>query len=108
VVIGSRSNAKAKLVRTLSGRSRERREAGAFLAEGVRLIEEALTSDWPFRFVLYGGELSDRGRRLVMELRGRGVEADEVAAGLLSSLGETATSQGLLAVLARSANSRSC
>ena len=41
-IITSSQYAKIKLARALSGRAKERREAGAFLAEGVRLLEEAL------------------------------------------------------------------
>ena len=98
--ISSPQNAKIKLVHALSGRTRERREAEAFLAEGVRLVEEALESNWPFRFVLYSKELNDRGRQLLARLQQRGIEADKVAAKLLASISETETSQGLLAVLA--------
>ena len=99
VTIASAQNAKLKLVRALAGRSRERREAGAFLAEGVRLVEEALASGWPFRYVLFGGELTERGRNLVARLRERGIETAEISEKLLASLSETETSQGLLAVL---------
>ena len=51
-MISSSQNARIKLVRALAGRPKERREAGAFLAEGVRLVEEAHTAGWPFRFAL--------------------------------------------------------
>ena len=68
VMISSSSNPKIKLVRSLSGRAKERREAGAFLAEGVRLVEEANIAGWPFRFALYSDELSERGMELVGKL----------------------------------------
>ena len=35
------------------GRPKERQAAGAFVAEGVRLVEEALSAGWPVRYVLY-------------------------------------------------------
>src|SRR5512141_497775 len=98
-MILSSQNAKVKLVRALGGRAKERREAGTFLAEGVRLVEEALTAGWPFRFVLHTGELSDRGRALLAKLQERKIEVDEVDGGLMQSLSETETSQGILAVL---------
>ncbi len=88
-----------QLVRDLLGRPKERREAGAFVAEGVRLVEEALAAEWPFRFVLTGETLSERGRALVAELKSHGVETEAVAKGLLQSVGETESSQGILAVL---------
>lgn len=98
-MISSAQNAKVKLVRALSGRARDRREAGAFLAEGVRLVEEALATGWPFRFVLYGSGVSDRGRELVRRLAANGVETEEVSEPLIRALGDTETPQGLLAVL---------
>ena len=99
-MITSASNSKVKLVRALAGRARDRREQQAFLAEGVRLVEEALASDWPFRFVLYADELSDRGRQLLGRIQQRGIETDEIASRLLATLSATETSQGILAVLA--------
>ena len=52
-MITSSQNSKIKLVRALLGRTKERREAGAFVVEGVRLVEEAVNADWGFQFVLY-------------------------------------------------------
>jgi RNA methyltransferase, TrmH family len=98
-MILSSQNAKVKLVRGLVGRAKERREAGAFLAEGVRLVEEALVAGWPFRFVLHSGGLSERGRELVAKLAQHKIDVDEVDSGLMKSLSETETSQGILAVL---------
>lgn len=88
-----------QLVRSLLGRPKENREAGAFVAEGVRLVEEALAAEWPFRFVLAGETMSKRGRALVAELQTRGVETDVVVKGLMKTLGEMESSQGILAVL---------
>lgn len=99
-MITSASNSKVKLVRAIAGRARDRREQQAFLAEGVRLIEEALKSGWPFRFVLHTSELSARGVELLAQLQQRGIEIDEVSTRLLASISETENSQGILAVLA--------
>jgi TrmH family RNA methyltransferase len=98
-MITSSQNPKLKLARALQGRPKERREEGAFLAEGVRLIEEALTAEWPIRFVLYSDGLSERGQVLIAKLQGAGLEIDEVAGDLLQSASGTETSQGILAVL---------
>lgn len=98
-MITSASNTKLKLVRSLTGRSKERREAGAFVAEGVRLVEEALSSEWPFRFVLHAGEPGPRSQKLLVSLRQREIEVEEVSEKLLASLSETENSQGILAVL---------
>jgi RNA methyltransferase, TrmH family len=102
-MITSTHNSKIQLVRSLLGRSKERREAGAFVAEGVRLLEDALRAKWPFRFVLIGETLNERGKELVTELRGRGADIEVVADNLMQSVGETESSQGILAVLEYSA-----
>jgi len=77
----------------------ERYEQGAFLAEGVRLVEEAVNRQWGFRFVLYDETLSERGKSLVESLGTRGVACEEVSPSLMKSLSDTETSQGILAVL---------
>jgi TrmH family RNA methyltransferase len=98
-MIISSHNLKLKLIRALAGRSKERRENGAFLAEGVRLVEEALTADWPFRFILYGESLGARGLDLVEKLKSKKVEVEQVTDKLLAEVCETETTQGIIAVL---------
>jgi TrmH family RNA methyltransferase len=98
-MIISSQNPRIKLVRTLMGRARERREAGAFVVEGVRLVEEAGTRNWSVRFALYDASLNERGSSLVEQLLSRGVEVEEVSEQLMKSLSDTETPQGILAVL---------
>lgn len=98
-MITSAQNPKLKLVRALMGRAKERREAGAFVAEGVRLIEDAVNADWPFRFVLFDETLNERGTSNVKRLTSLGVDCDEIPSNLMKSLSDTETSQGILAVL---------
>jgi RNA methyltransferase, TrmH family len=98
-MITSTHNSRIQLVRSLLGRPKERHEIGAFVAEGVRLVEEALAAEWPFRFVLAGESLGKRGRTLVADLQSRGVETQIIADNLMQSVSETETSQGILAVL---------
>ncbi len=98
-MITSPQNPKLKLTRSLAGRPKERLEAQAFLAEGVRLVEEALAADWPMRFVLYADGLNERGRELIKELGAKSIEVEQVSETLLNSISETENSQGILAVL---------
>src|SRR5690349_21555024 len=98
-VITSNQNSKIKLIRALLGRAKERREANAFAVEGVRLVEEAINSNWGFQFVLYSDGLSERGINLVETLEAKKIEVEKVESDLLQSLSETETSQGILAVL---------
>jgi len=98
-VITSSQNPKLKLARALMGRSKERREANAFVVEGVRLIEEAITAGWKFQFALYSDGLSERGQDLVRILIAHRIDTEEVSGDLLQKVSETETPQGLLAVL---------
>lgn len=98
-MITSAQNSKIKLVRALLGRPKERRAANAFVAEGVRLVEEAEGRDWKFRFALYGDSLNERGRSVVERLRSGGVDVEEVSESLMKSLSDTETPQGILAIL---------
>ena len=59
--ISSPQNPKVKLVRTLTGRPKERREQQAFVAEGVRLVEEALASGHRCSAVFDGERLANYG-----------------------------------------------
>ena len=98
-MITSSQNTKVKLARSLMGRAKERREAGMFVVEGVRLVEEAVKGDWRLETVLYDGSLSERGKSQVESLKSKGVEVEEISTDLMKSLSETETPQGMLAIL---------
>ncbi len=98
-MITSNQNPKIKIVRALLGRAKERREAGAFVVEGVRLVEEAAKGDWRFEIVLYDETLSKRGRSQVESLRSRDVDVEEVSISVMKSISETEAPQGILAIL---------
>lgn len=98
-MITSNQNSKIKLVRALLGRAKERREAGAFVIEGVRLVEEAVKGDWRFESVLYDETLSERGKLQVEGLRLKGVDVEEVSPSVMKSLSDTESPQGILAIL---------
>ena len=98
-MITSAHNTRIQQVRRLIGRPRERRQDGAFVVEGVRLVEEALQAGWPFRFCLYDQGLGDRGKTLVQNLLAKGISCEETSLGLLQKVSETENTQGLLAVV---------
>ena len=98
-MITSSQNPKLKLARALQGRPKERQEANAFVIEGVRLIEEAVTAGWRFQFALFSDGLSERGQDLLKVLAAHRVDVEEVAGDLLQKVSETETPQGILAVL---------
>ena len=76
-----------------------RRELNQYAAEGVRLLEESLRHGVdPLALYCDPGALSDRGRQLAEELRGRGVRCEEIAAHQIESSADTKTPQGLIGV----------
>lgn len=98
--ISSSSNSKLKLVRTLQTRSRKRLQEAAFIAEGVRLLEEVSAANWPVRFILYDDSLSERGDKLVGDFSNHpNIEVIKISNELMSNITDTDTSQGILAVL---------
>lgn len=98
-MITSNQNSKIKFVRALLGRAKERREANAFVVEGVRLVEEAANSNWGFRFALYDDSLRERGLKVVEKLKDQKIDVVKVESRLLQSLSGTETPQGILAVI---------
>lgn len=98
-MITSNQNPKIKFVRSLFGRAKERRDAGAFVIEGVRLVEEAIKANWPIQFILFDDSLSERGKTKIENLKSEGADVEEVSTSVMQDLSETETPQGILAVL---------
>ena len=98
-MITSIHNPKIQFVRKLQSRSRARREAGGFVVEGVRLVEEALRLGWQASLVLYESNLDERGQKIVQGFAGQGAAIEEVSPEVLQAASDTETPQGLLAVL---------
>lgn len=99
-MITSSSNAKIKLVRALQTQPRKRKQESNFVAEGVRLVEEALAVQWPLEFILYDNTLSERGKTLLETLPSTNVSlAYEVTPEIMAEISDTESPQGILAVL---------
>lgn len=98
-MITSTKNPKIQQVRSLLARSSERKEQKAFVAEGVRLVEEALQSAWPVRQVFISPDISGRGRKVAAAYAALGAEVEEVSPEVMQAATGTETSQGLLAIL---------
>jgi len=98
-MITSAQNPKIQAVRELLSRPRARREAGAFVIEGVRLAEEAVDSGWPVQQGFFSEEVSSRGQALVQRLIEKGAPIEQISTSLAQSLADTESSQGLLLIL---------
>lgn len=82
-------------------RRKGRKRRGLGVAEGVRLVEEALAAGVPFRGVLADPTLrqSPRGAALLEGLASHAVPIQELAERELRDLADTDTPQGVLAVI---------
>lgn len=99
-MITSVQNPKIKWVRLLQSDPGARREAEAFVVEGVRLAEEAATAGYPAQLVLYSQGLGERGRQVVDRFAANGAAVEMVADHVLRAASDTQTPQGVLAVVA--------
>jgi TrmH family RNA methyltransferase len=97
-MITSSKNPKIQYIRTLIARGQTRTKESAFVAEGVRLLEESLNSPLKPSQILFSSKLSDRGKLLVEELSQKAEFVEEVPDHLLQTISDTETSQGVLAV----------
>jgi RNA methyltransferase, TrmH family len=100
-VSASKGGALLTTIRDLA-RRRGRERRGLALAEGVRLVEEAVAAGVPLRGAAVSPALegTPRGSALKMALAGRGVPLVEVAAAELDALADTEQPQGIVAVVA--------
>ena len=98
-MITSVHNPKIQAVRRLQAQVRERREAQAFIVEGVRLAEEVLQSNWVAQQVFFTSGLDERGTAVVEDFRGRDVLVEQVGETVMEAMCETETPQGLLVVV---------
>lgn len=99
-MITSIQNPKIQQIRGLLSRRKEREEAGAFIAEGVRLLEEACSAGWKPELVLYCQQLSPRGLSLVDQFNKMSCPMEEVSPHIMEALAGTQSPQGILAVFA--------
>ncbi len=98
--ITSPNNPKIKLVRTLQTQTKQRKNQTTFVAEGVRLVEDAISAKFPFDYLLFDNTLSDRGKALLSHLsKVSRTEIYEVPPKLMAQISDTQSSQGILAVM---------
>ena len=99
-MITSLSNEKVKLARSLSAR-KNRSARRQFLVEGVRAIEEAERAGMVPALVFFepkAVEADSRASALVSQLQARTPRVDTVSPAVLSSIAQTETPQGIVAI----------
>jgi RNA methyltransferase, TrmH family len=97
-MITSSRNPKIQWVKALQANTSKRREERVFVAEGVRLLEEALAAGMAPSLILYQVGLIQRGEALLNEFSSESVEIVEVSPQVMKSASDTQTPQGILAV----------
>ena len=95
--MASKLTSLARNLQQRKGRSRR----GLTLAEGIRIVEEALAAQVAIRGVLTGRSLSDsqRGGALVADLAARAIPIEELEDRELATVAATDTPQGVVAVI---------
>lgn len=100
-MITSAQNSKVQLTRKLINSRKDREQNQCYVVEGVRLVEEAARTAKDCRFALFSEPASERTRTILKSFTDAGVETEEIKADLMSSISDTGTPQGLLAVMNR-------
>lgn len=95
-MISSTHNPKIQRLRALQSRPKERREAAAFVVEGVRLAEEAVNSGWLVREGYHTDELDPRGQDLVAKLKKANVPVEVISESVMKAVSDTKNPQGIV------------
>lgn len=98
-MITSAQNKKIQEVRRLVSKRKEREAAGLYIAEGIRLVEEALAHASDCAYLLWCAPLSNRAESLVKGFADAGVSVEEITPQLMESVAGTDSPQGVLAVM---------
>lgn len=99
-MISSLQNPKIKYIRKLAQRNFRQKER-KLVVEGIRLVEEALTSHWHTETFVYTeeGVQGERGEKLLKLAVQRKADIFQVPQSIMKELSDTETPQGVLAVL---------
>ena len=98
-MITSSQNKKIQEVRRLISKRKEREAAGLYVAEGIRLVEEALPHAKDCAWLLWSGPLSPRAEVLIRAFADAGVSVEEIMPRLMDSIADTDSPQRVLAVM---------
>ena len=99
--LSSRTNPLVQRARRIGADPAARRETGCYLAEGIRLVEEALGAGAEIEQIFVSPRLNvtERGRTLLQRVRKSPGILVEATDGVLDAIVDAETSQGVLAVL---------
>lgn len=98
-VITSRKNPRIQRIKKLLSSGSYRQSEKAFIIEGVRLVEEAITSGWVIQELYISDRLSGRGKALFANMVTPDCARFQVSDTVMADLTDTETPQGITAVL---------
>ena len=98
-LITSRKNPRIQLIKKLLSSASFRQSEGVFIVEGVRLVEEALASGWPFQDILVSAGLNPHGRDMFDKAASSDCNRYEVSDEVMADISDTETPQGIVAVV---------
>ena len=86
--ITSVSNPVIKEIRALASQRKRRKEAGLFVAEGLKLITDAMEADWPIKTLVFGAEVRDQPMvaQAAAKARARGALVLDVNRAVLTAI----------------------
>ena len=96
--ISSIQNPKVHWLRALLSDRNKRQQEQRFVAEGIRLIEDAAQSGQLPECVFHSNQLNSRGQLLLNGLIEKNIETIGLTADLINRISDTQTSQGMIAV----------
>ncbi len=97
-VITSKDNPRIKAVAKLNNSARARREAGLFVAEGLRLVQDAALNGYRFPEVYYTEDIKNKHREELESVLSAARQAYLVSNEVMAKLSDTVTPQGIVAV----------
>jgi TrmH family RNA methyltransferase len=99
--ISSRANPLVQRTRRIGSEASARRETGCLLAEGIRLVEEALDAGAGIEKIFVSPRLivTERGRALLHRVEKNRALLVETTDGVMDAIVDAETSQGVLAVV---------
>lgn len=98
MLISSTSNPKIIRLQKLLRSKKNRQAENFFVAEGVRLLEEAVKWNTPPLELYWGESISDRGKKVVETLSLNAESAFSITDELVAKISDTETSQGIFGI----------
>jgi len=99
-IITSKQNKYVRTARLSAVNKKFRQKSGLFIIEGIRLVDEAVRSNFSMEFVLASDKLKNNqwAVKLLNDIKDMGVKVFAVDHGVFSSIAQTENPQGIIAV----------